>query len=451
MSGNILKENLKEKPNIIKGSITIDDKSREQINNNHTTIKCSLSSSKTNKNNRTAMKPDNNKQDRVIKYILSKIDQEPLQILDVDKNKKQKTQVTDFNPLYDSHYSYKSYHWDHYPYYDPRTGFDTPKQFTYRHQKRDGGPYHNVSSENETKRILQICQENDTHEKVSIQELTQAINTLNTNKAIDFNGITAENVIHASQPLLEYLQLLINTCFEQCYIPNTLKIGLDIKNATNYRGITVTPTYSKIIEIILKERENNKILKHQNPLQKGLTAKYTPLLSEFEREISCKSFTNNKIKKMITTKIHKYWDDTITYKMKGYSTLRYLKDEYDIGKMHSLLKTASANITEIKKIYICAKLATGTYILQSNKSEHSKHTASPICRLCNNADETIEHFILLCNTPTREPLIDTILNESSRLLPKESLKTPIDLITIIVNPYYYVSMKNSQEYRRENL
>jgi hypothetical protein len=34
---------------------------------------------------------------------------------------------------------------------------------------------------------------------------------------------------------------------------------LHIKNAKNYRGITVTPTLSKIIEKILKIRENGKI------------------------------------------------------------------------------------------------------------------------------------------------------------------------------------------------
>ncbi|VDH96186.1 Hypothetical predicted protein [Mytilus galloprovincialis] len=152
--------------------------------------------------------------------------------------------------------------------------------------------------EDETKIILKICKENYSHEKVSIQELKNAVKKLNTNKAMDYYGITAENFIYASDTLLEYLQLLINTSFEHCYIPNLLKIGTlfpvfknkgDIKNAKNYRGITVTPTYSKIIEIIIKGRENNKILKHQNPLQKGFTAKSTPLLcelfiEEFERE-----------------------------------------------------------------------------------------------------------------------------------------------------------------------
>ena len=63
----------------------------------------------------------------------------------------------------------------------------------------------------------------------------------------------------------------------------------DIKNSRNYRGITITPTYSKIIEKIIKEREKSKILLSQNPLQKGFTENSTPLLcelfiEEFERE-----------------------------------------------------------------------------------------------------------------------------------------------------------------------
>jgi hypothetical protein len=49
------------------------------------------------------------------------------------------------------------------------------------------------------------------------------------------------------------------------HIPDSLKIGTlfpvfknkgDIKSAKNYRGITVTPTFSKIMEKIIKIREN---------------------------------------------------------------------------------------------------------------------------------------------------------------------------------------------------
>ncbi|CAG2253967.1 unnamed protein product [Mytilus edulis] len=156
-----------------------------------------------------------------------------------------------------------------------------------------------------------------------------------------------------------------------------------------------------------------------------------------------KPLTKIEWKRFITKKIHKYWEGAIKTRMKEYSTLRYLKCEYDIGRIHPLLKTSSANITEIKKLSICTKLVTGTYILQSNKAEYSNYATNPMCRLCNKADETIEHFILLCETTSqiRSSLIVKILHEGSLVLARESLQTPIDLITLIINPYHYLPKK----------
>ena len=82
------------------------------------------------------------------------------------------------------------------------------------------------------------------------------------------------------------------------HIPDSLKIGTlfpvfknkgDIKSAKNYRGITVTPTFSKIMEKIIKIRENQKIMEIQNHLQRGFTENSAPLLcelfiEEYERE-----------------------------------------------------------------------------------------------------------------------------------------------------------------------
>ncbi|CAG2228284.1 unnamed protein product [Mytilus edulis] len=155
------------------------------------------------------------------------------------------------------------------------------------------------------------------------------------------------------------------------------------------------------------------------------------------------ALTKIEWKRFITKKIHKYWEGAIKTRMKEYSTLRYLKCEYDIGRIHPLLKTSSANITEIKKLSICTKLVTGTYILQSNKAEYSNYATNPMCRLCNKADETIEHFILLCETTSqiRSSLIVKILHEGSLAIARESLQTPIDLITLIINPYHYLPKK----------
>jgi hypothetical protein len=91
---------------------------------------------------------------------------------------------------------------------------------------------------------------------------------------------------------------LFNYFGQNGHIPDSLKIGTlfpvfknkgDIKSAKNYRGITVTPTFSKIMEKIIKIRENQKIMEIQNPLQRGFTENSAPLLcelfiEEYERE-----------------------------------------------------------------------------------------------------------------------------------------------------------------------
>ncbi|VDI19068.1 Hypothetical predicted protein [Mytilus galloprovincialis] len=128
--------------------------------------------------------------------------------------------------------------------------------------------------------------------------MEKAISDLNRNKAVDYFGINAENIIHGGKQLHQYLQLLFDKSFEFDCISDILKIGIlfpvyenkgDVKSAKNYRGMTVTPTYSKLIEKIIKIRENPVILKNQNPLQRGFTENTTPLLcelmiEEFERE-----------------------------------------------------------------------------------------------------------------------------------------------------------------------
>ncbi|CAG2198574.1 unnamed protein product [Mytilus edulis] len=153
--------------------------------------------------------------------------------------------------------------------------------------------------ENEAKIIIDICKQRFKHCPITNKEMEKAISDLNRNKAVDYFGINAENIIHGGKQLQQYLQLLFDKSFEFGCISDILKIGIlfpvykknkgDIKSAKNYRGITVTPTYSKLIEKIIKIRENPVILKNQNPLQRGFTENTTPLLcelmiEEFERE-----------------------------------------------------------------------------------------------------------------------------------------------------------------------
>ena len=49
------------------------------------------------------------------------------------------------------------------------------------------------------------------------------------------------------------------------------------KVSQNYRGITITPVLTKILETILKARIQPILMERQNPLQRGFTEKSSPM------------------------------------------------------------------------------------------------------------------------------------------------------------------------------
>ena len=150
----------------------------------------------------------------------------------------------------------------------------------------------------EYQQIINICRGEYTHETVSLHELELAIQKLNRNKSVDAYGISAECLLYGGNTLNETLLNIINASFRYCYLSASLKVGIltpifknkgEITNSKNYRGITITPTISKLIETILKLRVNPRIMETQNPLQRGFTENTAPLISslmleEFERE-----------------------------------------------------------------------------------------------------------------------------------------------------------------------
>ncbi|CAC5392641.1 unnamed protein product [Mytilus coruscus] len=101
-------------------------------------------------------------------------------------------------------------------------------------------------------------------------------------------------------------------------------------------------------------------------------------------------------KKLVKSKFHDYWTSKIIDESKGYSTLKFMDHKYNIGSVHPLAISVSANLKDINKIPVRLKIATGNYILQTHKASLSKNHISSICKLCSKADETVEHFILLC-------------------------------------------------------
>lgn len=96
---------------------------------------------------------------------------------------------------------------------------------------------------------------------------------MNKRKAADINGLTVKHILYGGDEL-QNVASVIQQIFDQECIPESLKQGLltlvyknkgSNKDAKNYRGITITPVLSKIIEVLLKNRIQDVILKHQHP------------------------------------------------------------------------------------------------------------------------------------------------------------------------------------------
>jgi hypothetical protein len=54
-----------------------------------------------------------------------------------------------------------------------------------------------------------VCKERAVHVPVTKQEVKKAINSLNRNKAADFYGITAENIVYGGDNLVKYIQEIL--------------------------------------------------------------------------------------------------------------------------------------------------------------------------------------------------------------------------------------------------
>jgi hypothetical protein len=111
---------------------------------------------------------------------------------------------------------------------------------------------------------------------------------------------------------------ILNTITEELDIPQMLKRGImtpvlkknkDRQNPANYRGITVTKIFTKIIQSIRKSRVDIQIDQIQNPLQRGFTEAIPMLFAAFiASEVIIESSTNNDELLLLTLDAEKAFD-----------------------------------------------------------------------------------------------------------------------------------------------
>ena len=116
-------------------------------------------------------------------------------------------------------------------------------------------------------------------------------------------------------------------------------------------------------------------------------------------------------KKQIKERVHQYWRNRIINDCQLYSSLNYLNVEaYQPGQIHQILKITGNPARESTRLATKLKVVTDTYILQSKRARFSNTEKGAQCLLCEEADETVEHFILKCRVlePIRQNSIETI-------------------------------------------
>ena len=125
---------------------------------------------------------------------------------------------------------------------------------------------------------------------VTMEEVDTAIQKLKTGKASDQDGISAEHYKYAGEEMKIFIVHIINSILINQDIPTFLKSGIltpvlkkdkDKTNPANYRGITVTKIFAKIIQSILKDRIESQFKPIQNPLQRGFTEGVSSLSAAF--------------------------------------------------------------------------------------------------------------------------------------------------------------------------
>ena len=134
--------------------------------------------------------------------------------------------------------------------------------------------------------IVDICQSDNGYIPVTCEETLKAIKSLNTGKSGDIFNIQAEHFTHCAELITPVLVNLFNAMFKMGCIPDCMKLGVltpvfkkkgSNLDAKNYRGITITPTISKILESLIRERIKPIITESQNPLQRGFTEGSSPM------------------------------------------------------------------------------------------------------------------------------------------------------------------------------
>ena len=128
--------------------------------------------------------------------------------------------------------------------------------------------------------------------------------------------------------------------------------------------------------------------------------------------------------------IANFWLENLAEELSNFSSLRFLTPPRDPNRPHTVWCAQKSDYQSTKQSIVKARLLTGTYRLQGNRSAFNQHT-SRTCQLCGSCDETRPHFLLHCKAlhEVRAPYVEKL----TQLLSIDKIYDE-DLLRLILDP-----------------
>ena len=95
-------------------------------------------------------------------------------------------------------------------------------------------------------------------------------------------------------------------------------------------------------------------------------------------------------KTRVSDAVNFYWDQETRKEASTKPSLKYLNiiiNALEIGTVHPVWRTLSANTRKVEMAAVKARLLTGTYLLQANRARFNQFQVDPTCTICGEEPE----------------------------------------------------------------
>lgn len=122
---------------------------------------------------------------------------------------------------------------------------------------------------------------------------------------------------------------------------------------------------------------------------------------------------------MVKAHVESLWKSQVLDNADEKSSIRFLSyDNLVEGETHPIWDNAKHDPVAARKAGVKARMVTGAYTLQADRSKFNQHEVDPTCIICGNDAENLQHFLLECQglQNSREPFLKTIKEILSQYL-----------------------------------